>query len=54
IGYSPRRGEAGTGEINYEFIFNVIRQSDYDGWVGCEYKRLTTTEAGLSWVNRYR
>ncbi|EAS9722788.1 hydroxypyruvate isomerase, partial [Salmonella enterica subsp. enterica serovar Heidelberg] len=26
----------------------------YDGWVGCEYKPLTTTEAGLSWINQYR
>ncbi|EBA3482664.1 hydroxypyruvate isomerase, partial [Salmonella enterica] len=25
-----------------------------DGWVGCEYKPLTTTEAGLSWINQYR
>ncbi|HFZ8412002.1 TPA: hypothetical protein ACIPA7_004062, partial [Salmonella enterica subsp. enterica serovar Saintpaul] len=23
-------------------------------WVGCEYKPLTTTEAGLSWINQYR
>ncbi|HFW4311652.1 TPA: hypothetical protein ACIBN8_003745, partial [Salmonella enterica subsp. enterica serovar Paratyphi B] len=22
--------------------------------VGCEYKPLTTTEAGLSWINQYR
>lgn len=54
IADNPRRGEPGTGEINYDFIFNVIKQSDYDGWVGCEYKPLTTTEAGLSWINQYR
>ncbi|EBC4997297.1 hydroxypyruvate isomerase [Salmonella enterica] len=54
IADNPRRGEPGTGEINYDFIFNVIKQSGYDGWVGCEYKPLTTTEAGLSWINQYR
>ncbi|EAN4946244.1 hydroxypyruvate isomerase [Salmonella enterica] len=54
IADNPRRGEPGTGEINYDFIFNVIKHSDYDGWVGCEYKPLTTTEAGLSWINQYR
>ncbi|HDW5719595.1 TPA: hydroxypyruvate isomerase [Salmonella enterica subsp. enterica serovar Typhi] len=54
IADNPRRGEPGTGEINYDFIFNVIKQSDYDGWVGCEYKPLTTAEAGLSWINQYR
>ncbi|TGB64025.1 hydroxypyruvate isomerase, partial [Salmonella enterica subsp. enterica serovar Enteritidis] len=34
IADNPRRGEPGTGEINYDFIFNVIKQSGYDGWVG--------------------
>ena len=41
-------------EINYDFIFKFIDKSGYDGWVGCEYKPLTTTEAGLSWINQYR
>lgn len=35
-------------------LFDLIEKSDYDGWVGCEYKPLTTTEAGLSWINPYR
>ena len=26
----------------------------YDGWVGCEYKPATTTEAGLGWLERAR
>lgn len=54
IADNPRRGEPGTGEINYDFIFKFIDKSGYDGWVGCEYKPLTTTEAGLSWINQYR
>lgn len=53
IADNPRRGEPGTGEINYDFIFHFIATSDYDGWVGCEYKPLTTTEAGLAWINQY-
>ncbi|EOM2519363.1 hypothetical protein, partial [Escherichia coli] len=24
------------------------------GWVGCEYKPQTTTEAGLRWMDPYR
>ncbi|WP_310608831.1 hydroxypyruvate isomerase [Buttiauxella brennerae] len=51
---NPGRGEPGTGEINYDYLFSVINQSDYDGWVGCEYKPKTTTEEGISWINRYR
>jgi hydroxypyruvate isomerase len=54
IADNPRRGEPGTGEINYDYLFSVIEQSPYNGWVGCEYKPLTTTEAGMTWFNRYR
>lgn len=50
---NPGRHEPGTGEINYHFLFNFIDSSDYDGWVGCEYKPATTTEAGLGWLKAY-
>ncbi len=53
IADNPRRGEPGTGEINYEYLFNTIKTSNYDGWVGCEYKPLTTTEDGIKWIKRY-
>lgn len=54
IADNPRRGEPGSGEINYDFLFTIIAQSDYNGWVGCEYHPLTTTEAGLAWMAPYR
>ncbi|MCZ4186717.1 TIM barrel protein, partial [Escherichia coli] len=54
IADNPHRGEPGTGEINYEYLFTVIENSDYNGWVGCEYKPQTTTEAGLRWMDPYR
>jgi hydroxypyruvate isomerase len=25
----------------------------YGGWVGCEYKPKTTTDAGLGWIRPY-
>ena len=25
----------------------------YQGWVGCEYKPLTSTEAGLAWLKTH-
>ncbi|MCS2158021.1 hydroxypyruvate isomerase [Scandinavium sp. H11S7] len=53
IADNPHRGEPGTGEINYDYLFEVIAQSDYDGWVGCEYKPVNTTEAGIGWMGRY-
>lgn len=47
----PGRHEPGTGEIRFEFLFEHLKQIGYTGWIGCEYKPLTTTEAGLGWIS---
>jgi len=47
---NPGRNEPGTGEINYAFLFNLLDSLGYQGWIGCEYKPATTTEAGLGWI----
>ena len=47
---NPGRNEPGTGEINYPFLFAHIDRIGYAGWIGCEYKPTTTTEAGLGWI----
>ena len=49
IADNPGRHEPGTGEIHYPFLFELIDRLGYSGWVGCEYKPLATTEAGLGW-----
>jgi len=49
---NPGRHEPGTGEINYAFLFAHLDRIGYRGWVGCEYKPATTTEAGLAWRQR--
>lgn len=49
---NPGRNEPGTGEINYAFLFAHIDSIGYDGWIGCEYKPATSTEAGLGWRER--
>ena len=49
---NPGRNEPGTGEINYPFLFRHLDRIGYQGWVGCEYKPATTTEAGLGWMQR--
>ena len=46
---NPGRNEPGTGEINYPFLFAHLDRIGYDGWIGCEYKPATSTEAGLNW-----
>ncbi|MCY1353211.1 Hydroxypyruvate isomerase [compost metagenome] len=50
---NPGRHEPGTGEINYRFLFEHLDRIGYAGWVGCEYKPLTTTEAGLGWLKSH-
>ncbi len=40
----------GTGEINYPFLFGLLDELGYDGWIGCEYKPLKGTDAGLGWL----
>ena len=46
---NPGRNEPGTGEINYPWLYEWLDGLGYQGWVGCEYKPKTTTEAGLGW-----
>jgi hydroxypyruvate isomerase len=50
---TPGRHEPGTGEINYAFLFRHIERIGYEGWIGCEYRPATTTEAGLGWIKPY-
>ena len=51
---NPGRHEPGTGEINYPFLFGHLDKIGYAGWIGCEYKPLTSTEAGLGWMKAYQ
>ncbi len=46
---NPGRGEPGTGEINYPWLFQHIDAIGYKGWIGCEYKPLASTVEGLGW-----
>ena len=53
IADTPGRHEPGTGEINYPFVLNAVDAMGYSGWVGCEYKPLTTTLEGLDWATDF-
>jgi hydroxypyruvate isomerase len=50
---NPGRNEPGTGEIHYAYLFDLIDRLGYSGYIGCEYKPLKTTEAGLGWMGHY-
>jgi hydroxypyruvate isomerase len=48
----PGRHEPDIGEVNYAYLFKVLDELKYDGWVGCEYRPLQGTNAGLAWLYR--
>jgi 2-dehydrotetronate isomerase len=49
----PGRHEPNVGEINYAYLFNLLDELGYAGWVGCEYRPLGKTAEGLGWAARY-
>jgi hydroxypyruvate isomerase len=49
----PARNEPDSGELNYRRLFEVLDETGYDGWIGCEYRPSASTEAGLAWTAPY-
>ncbi|MDV7212233.1 2-oxo-tetronate isomerase [Azotobacter beijerinckii] len=50
----PDRHEPDTGEVNYPYLYQLLDDSGYDGWIGCEYSPRGLTEEGLGWYSRWR
>ncbi|MGV2866601.1 2-oxo-tetronate isomerase [Achromobacter sp. AGC39] len=50
----PHRHEPDRGELDYGWVFNVLRELRYSGWIGCEYRPAGHTSAGLRWLNAAR
>ncbi len=51
----PQRHEPDLGEINYPFLFALLDELGYSGWIGCEYRpargtQVGGTSAGLGWL----
>jgi hydroxypyruvate isomerase len=46
----PTRAEPDEGEIAYPAIFAALDALGYSGWVGCEYRPRSDTDAGLGWM----
>ena len=34
----PGRHERDIGEINYSYLYDLIDELGFDGWIGCEYR----------------
>ena len=46
----PERHEPDDGEVNYRYLFRLLDELGYAGWVGCEYRPRGRTEDGLGWL----
>lgn len=47
---APRdRGEPDCVDLDHRAVFKAIDATEFDGWVGCEYRPRGRTEDGLSW-----
>lgn len=50
----PQRHEPDLGEVNFPYLFNLLDELGYAGWVGCEYRPQAGTSAGLGWLREWR
>jgi hydroxypyruvate isomerase len=46
---TPGRHQTGTGEINFPFLFGLLDEIGYDGWIGCEYIPTGASADSLAW-----
>jgi 2-dehydrotetronate isomerase len=53
IAGNPGRHQPDRGEISYPFLFDLLDEQGYDGWVGCEYRPHAGTLEGLGWAKRW-
>jgi len=49
----PDRHEPDIGEINHAYLLDLLDETGYAGWVGCEYGPKAGTLAGLGWARRW-
>lgn len=50
----PGRGQPGSGQIDFQDLFELIEASDYQGWIGAEYKPTIQTSTSLDWLKTYQ
>jgi hydroxypyruvate isomerase len=49
----PGRGQPGSGVVDFASLFDIIASSNYQGWVGAEYRPTADTAASLDWLKTY-
>jgi 2-dehydrotetronate isomerase len=54
IAGAPERHEPSTGEVSYSYLFNLIDELKYEGYIGCEYIPAAGTSDGLAWFAKWK
>ena len=49
----PARDEPAVDDVATRAVLAELDRRGYAGWVGCEYRPRTTTDAGLGWLQAY-
>lgn len=50
----PLRHEPGTGELDDSYIFQLLDEIGYTGYLGCEYRPRGKTIDGLGWLSQWK
>ncbi len=50
----PDRHEPDLGEVNHRYLFDLLDELGYSGWIGCEYRPRAGTSEGLKWFDAWR
>jgi hydroxypyruvate isomerase len=48
----PDRNEPDRGELNCDYVLDLIDDLGFEGWIGCEYRPKAGTSEGLSWLKK--
>ena len=48
----PERHEPDIGEVNFPYLFALLDELGYSGYIGCEYRPRSGTVAGLGWLRK--
>lgn len=49
----PERQEPNHSELNYQRVFELLKELDYQDAVGCEYRPKGNTVDGLDWIAQF-
>ena len=50
----PDRQEPDLGELHHPYLFSVLDELGWNGFIGCEYRPRAGTSAGLGWMTPYK